>query len=93
MTFFGKIRYILPDFNVLSMEYESISVLIGALLTIASLILGAKYKQGKGKAKQLTDLLTTIIKAAEDDEITENEFQKIVASAKGFLEKPEAEST
>jgi len=81
----------LPDFTVLSMEYESISVLIGASLTITSLILGAKYRQGKGKAKQLTDLLSTIIKAAEDDEITDKEFQKIVASAKAVLDKPEAE--
>ncbi len=71
------------------MEYASIAISIGAILASASVLLGAKYQQGKGKVKQLTDLLTTIIEAAQDDEITEKEFQKIVA--KKLLEKPEAQ--
>ena len=73
------------------MDYKSVSMLIGALLTIASAVFGLKYRQGKGKVKQLSDLLTTIIKAAEDDEVSEKEFQKIVASVKTLLEKPEAQ--
>ncbi len=73
------------------MEYASIAILIGAVLASTSVLLGTKYKQGKGKAKQLTDLLASIIEAAQDDEVTEKEFQKIVASAKDLLEKPEAE--
>ena len=74
------------------MDYSSIAILIGSVLAAASVIFGAKYKQGKGKVKQLIDLLTTVIKAAEDNEVTEEEFQKIVASAKTFLGKPEAEA-
>ncbi|MCL5877905.1 MAG: hypothetical protein M1540_08865 [Candidatus Bathyarchaeota archaeon] len=74
------------------MEYAPIAVLVGALLTMASVVFGAKYTQGKGKAKQLTKLLNTIIDAAQDDEVTEKEFQRIVASAKTILEKPEAQS-
>ena len=74
------------------MDYSSIAILIGSALGAASVIFGAKYTRGKGKAKQLTDLLTTIIKAAEDDEVTEEEFQKIVASVKTLWGKPEAQS-
>lgn len=73
------------------MEYASIAILIGAILASASVLLGARYQQGKGKAKQLADLLTSIIEAAQDDKITEKEFQKIIASAKDLLQKPEAE--
>jgi hypothetical protein len=63
------------------------------VLATSSVLLGAKYQQGKGKAKQLTDLLTSIIEAAQDDEVTEKESQKIVASAQELLQKLEAESS
>jgi len=53
------------------------------LLWSLEAVLGAKYKQGKGK--QLLDLLNAIIEAAEDDKVTEEEFQKIVADAKVLL--------
>jgi len=53
------------------------------LLWSLEAVLGAKYKQGKGK--QLLDLLNAIIEAAEDDKVTEEEFQKIVADAKALL--------
>jgi len=75
------------------MESSSITILIGAFLAIASVVFGVKYKQGKGKATELTDLLSTIIKAAEDDEVTEEEFQRIVASVKALLGKGEAQSS
>ena len=73
------------------MDYSSTAILIWSALGAASVIFGAKYTLGKGKAEQLTDLLTTIIKAPEDDEVTEDEFQKIVASVKILLGKPEAQ--
>jgi cytochrome c peroxidase len=44
------------------------------------------FKRHDGKAKQLSDLLATMIVAAEDDEIAEEEFQKIVAQAKALLD-------
>ena len=56
-------------------------------------VLGAKYKQGKGKAKQLLDLLNAIIEAAEDDKVTEEEFQKIVVDAKALLARATAAKT
>ena len=53
------------------------------LLWSLEAVLGAKYKQGKGK--QLLDLLNAIIEAAEDDKVMEEEFQKIAADAKALL--------
>jgi len=59
-SFFVKIRYVWADFTDLIMDSASIAVLIGALLTMASVVFGAKYKQGKGKAKKLTKLLNAV---------------------------------
>jgi hypothetical protein len=73
------------------MEYSSMAILAGILLAGASVVLGAKYKQDKDKAYQLTELLSKIVDAAQDDGVTEKEFQEIVASAKNLLTKPEAE--
>jgi hypothetical protein len=85
-----KIRYIWSDFTNLSMDYASIAVLIGTMLAAASVVFGAKYNQGKAKAKELVRLLSQVIEAAEDNEISEEEFQKIVASSKQILETSEA---
>jgi hypothetical protein len=89
-SFLVKIRYIWSVFTNLSMDYASIAVLIGTALAAASAIFGAKYKKGKAKAKQLAQLLTEVIDAAEDNEVSEEEFQKIVTSSKQILEKSEA---
>ena len=72
------------------MDYASIAVLVGTVLAAASIIFGAKYQQGKAKAKELAQLLTAIIEAAEDNEVSEEEFQKIVTSSKKILETSEA---
>jgi hypothetical protein len=40
------------------MNYESIAILVGALLTIGSVVVGAKYNQGKNKAKKCYDVKT-----------------------------------
>jgi len=66
------------------------AVLIGTVLAAASVIFGAKYNQGKAKAKELIQLLNQVIEAAEDNEVSEEEFQKIVSSSKQILEKSEA---
>jgi len=58
-----KIRYIWSDFTNLSMDYASIAVLIGTMLAAASVVFGAKYNQGKAKAKELVQLLTEVIEA------------------------------
>ena len=72
------------------MDYASIAVLVGTVLAAASIIFGAKYQQGKVKAKELAQLLTAVIEAAEDNEVSEEEFQKIVSSSKQILETSEA---
>ncbi len=52
------------------MEDSSIALLLGALLAATSVALGAKYKQGRGKDRQLNNLLAELIKAAQDDDIS-----------------------
>ena len=64
------------------MDSGSIATIVSAFLALASVVLGAKYRQGLRKAKQLTQLLDEIIAATEDDTISEEEFQQIVAKAK-----------
>jgi CRISPR/Cas system CSM-associated protein Csm2 small subunit len=71
------------------MDYASVAVLVGTVLAAASVVFGAKYKQGKGKAKQFAQLLNEVIDAAEDNEVSEEEFQKIVTSTKQVLNKSE----
>jgi hypothetical protein len=57
------------------MDYASIAVLIGTGLAAASVVFGAKYSQGKAKARELLQLLAEVIEAAEDNAISEEEFQ------------------
>lgn len=72
------------------MDSSTIAAIVGLVLTCASVVFGGKYYQSKGKAKQLSSLLSSIIVAAEDDEVSEKEFQTIVASTKALIENPEA---
>jgi hypothetical protein len=44
--------------------------------------LGVKYRQGLEKARLLAQLLEDIVTAAEDNEVSEKEFQRVVATAK-----------
>ena len=67
------------------MDYATIAVLVGTVLSAVSVLAGGKYIQGKTKAKQLVGLLSNIIEAAEDDKVSEEEFQKIVSSTKEIL--------
>jgi hypothetical protein len=69
----------------LTLDTTSISVLAGSLLAIVSLLFGATYQKVKAKLKQLQELLATIIEADEDDKVTEEEFEKIIAKAKALL--------
>ncbi|WNZ30037.1 MAG: hypothetical protein IAX21_04075 [Candidatus Bathyarchaeota archaeon] len=64
------------------MEIGSIIAVATATLSIASVFLGAKYRKWLGKGRLFAELLDDIIAAAEDDNVTEEEFQKIVAEAK-----------
>jgi len=64
------------------MESSSIITIATAVLSIVSLFLGAKYRKWLERGRLFAKLLDDIIAAAEDDNISEDEFQKIVADAK-----------
>jgi hypothetical protein len=64
------------------METDLIAAVASVVLAMASAFLGAKYRQWIGKARLFSELLGEIVAAAEDDEISEEEFHKIVAKAK-----------
>ncbi|MCW4048051.1 MAG: hypothetical protein NWE99_10925 [Candidatus Bathyarchaeota archaeon] len=64
----------------------AISAVISLILALLSIAFGTKYQQGKAKAQQLSQLLKLIVDAAEDDKVSEDEFQKIVAAAKKLME-------
>ncbi len=68
------------------MDGVTIATIVTLVLTLAGSALGAKYTQAKGKAKKLSKLLDSVIEAAEDDKVTEEEFQKIVGNTKAVLE-------
>jgi len=64
------------------MDSASIVALATAVLTVVSVFLGVKYRQGLRKVRLFAELLNDVIGAAEDDKVTEEEFQNIVAAAK-----------
>ena len=64
------------------MENGSIIAVATATLSIASVFLGAKYRKWLERGRLFAELLDDIIAAAEDDTVSEEEFQKIVAEAK-----------
>jgi len=63
---------------LLSME-NAVAALITIILALISAFLGAKYRQ-------LKQFLKTVVAAAEDEAVSEEEFQEIVAAAKKLLE-------
>jgi hypothetical protein len=69
----------------LELDVGTTAAVATLLLAVASALFGAKYKQVKGKASQARDLLDGVIEAAEDDEVSEKDFQKVVASAKRLM--------
>ena len=71
------------------MDSASFVALISAFLTVVSVFLGVKYRQGLKKARLFADLLNDVVAAAEDDKVTEEEFQNIVAAAKRVVEEVE----
>ena len=71
------------------MDSASVVALATAFLSVVSVFLGVKYRQGLKKARLFADLLSDIIVAAEDDKVTEEEFRNIVAAAKRVSEEVE----
>jgi hypothetical protein len=70
----------------LGLDASGIAILVSSFLTIAGVVVGAKWQYSKSKAAQLTRLLDLILEAAEDDKVTEEEFQGIVAAAKSLTD-------
>ena len=65
------------------MDGATIALAVTAVISIVSALAGVKFKQGKDK---VTQLLTDVVNAVQDDEVSEEECQKIAADAKAFLE-------
>lgn len=74
------------------MEIGLIAAVASAVLAFVATFLGAKYRKWIGKARLFAELLNDIISAAEDDKISEDEFQSIVATAKEVVADEEDES-
>ena len=74
------------------MESGSIVAVLTAVLTVFSVFLGTKYKKWLQKSRLFAKLLDDIIESAEDDKVTEEEFQNIVAATKQVLADVEKET-
>lgn len=66
------------------MDLVLVAAVISILLSVAAAVFGVNYKQAKDK---VTKLLSDVIAAVEDDKISEEELQKIVADVKAFLKE------
>lgn len=64
------------------MDLVLVAAVISILLSVAAAVFGVNYKRAKDK---VTKLLLEIIAALEDDEVTEEELQKIIIEAKTFF--------
>ena len=64
------------------MESGSIVAVATAVLTIVSVFLGAKYRKWLERGRLFAELFDDLVAAAEDDKVSEEEFQKIVVKAK-----------
>jgi len=64
------------------MESSLIVAVVTAVLSVVSVFLGAKYRKWLDRGRLFAKLFDDIVAAAEDDKISEEEFQKIVAEAK-----------
>ena len=69
------------------MESGSIVAVATAILTIVSVFLGTKYRKWLERGRLFAELFDDIVAAAEDDKISELEFQRIVTDAKKVAER------
>ena len=64
------------------MESSSFVAVATAVLSIVSVFLGVKYRKWLVRGRLFAELFDDLVAAAEDDKVSEEEFQKIVAKAK-----------
>jgi len=72
------------------MDYGLVALVVGAIVSVATAAAAAyfgrdKYVKAKGKVQALSGLLKSVVDALEDDQVSEEEFNKIVDQAKDFL--------
>jgi len=68
------------------LDYSLVATIVTTVLIVASAALGAKYQKLKEKAGKLRNLVDGLVKAWEDDTVTETEFEALVDQAKALLE-------
>ena len=71
------------------MESGSFVAVATAILTIVSVFLGTKYRKWLARGRLFAELFDDVVAAAEDDKVSEEEFQEIVAKAKKVASKLE----
>ena len=71
------------------MESSSFVAVATAILTIVSVFLGTKYRKWLERGRLFAELFDDIVAAAQDDKVSEEEFQQIVAKAKKVASKVE----
>ena len=71
------------------MESSSIVAVATAVLTVVSVFLGSKYRKWLVRGRLFAELFDELVAAAEDDKVSEEEFQEIVAKAKKVASKVE----
>ena len=64
------------------MESSSFVAVATAVLSIVSVFLGAKYRKWLERGRLFAELFDDLVAAADDDKVSEEEFQQIVADAK-----------
>ena len=67
------------------MKSGSIVAVVTAVLTVVSVFLGAKYQKWLERGRLFAGLLDDVIAAAEDDKVSEEEFQNLVAATKQVI--------
>ena len=71
------------------MESGSFVTVATAVLSLVSVFLGSKYRKWLERGRLFAELFDDLVAAAEDDKVSEEEFQEIVAKAKKVASKVE----
>ena len=71
------------------MESGSIVAVATAVLSVVSVFLWSKYRKWLERGRLFAELFDDLVAAAEDDKVSEEEFQQIVAKAKKVASKVE----
>ena len=69
----------------MEVDINAVLTIVSATLTIVAAFAGAKWQKAKAKAEQFSDFVKTLTDAAQDDKVTEEEFQAIVAKVKALM--------